>query len=74
MRDDVEDCGWSTLTLAVDQAVLNAVRDPGMQDEIMRALNIHRTAIMALVEGVRRTAFCRKSRIIVHVGMAGYAA
>ena len=74
MRDDVEDCGWNALVLAVDQAVLNAVRDPGMQDEIMRALNIHRTALLELVDGVRRTVFCRKTRIIVTAGMAGYYA
>ena len=74
MADDIEDCGWNTLTLAVDQAVLNAIRDPGMQDEIMRALNIHRAAVMAVVDRVRRTVFCRKTEIILAAGMAGYYA
>ena len=74
MADVIEECGWNTLTLAVDQAVLNAIRDPGMQDEIMRALNIHRAAVVALVDRVRRTVFCRKTEIILEARMAGYYA
>ena len=74
MADDIEECGWNTLTLAVDQAVLNAIRDPEMQAEIMRALNIHRAAVLALVDGVRRTVFCRKSKVILAARMAGYYA
>jgi hypothetical protein len=74
MADDIDECGWNTLVLAVDQAVLNAVRDPGMQVELMRALNIHSAVVAALVDRVRRTVFCRKTASIVKIGMNGHAA
>jgi len=74
MADDDEHFGWNTLMLAVDQAVLNVVRNPELQNEIMRALNIHRIAVMKIVDGIRRAVFGRKTEIIVKSGMCGYYA
>jgi len=77
MVDDIEENGWNILTLAVDRVVMDAIRDPGVQAEMKRALNASPAGVMALVDGVRRIVLCRASRIILNSGerrMAGQAA
>jgi len=77
MVDDIEENGWNILTLAVDRVVMDAIRDPGVQAEMKRALNASPAGVMALVDGVRRIVLCRASRIILKAGvrrMAGQAA
>ena len=72
MAEDIDIYGWNNLTLAVDRAVLNAVRDPAMQGELARALNASDATIMAMVDGVRRAVFCRMTTIYVNLGRAAW--
>ena len=65
MAEDIDNYGWNNLTLAVDRAVLNAVLDPQMQVELTRALNGSPATVMAMVDGVRRAVFCRKTTIFL---------
>lgn len=70
MADDIDSYGWNNLTLAVDRAVLDAVRDPKMQAELSRALKAGNATVMAMVDGVRRAVFCRKTTIFLDSGRA----
>ena len=65
MADDIDNFEWNNLTLTVDKAVLNAVRDPQIQAELTRALGANPATVKAMVDGVRRAVFCRKTRIFL---------
>jgi hypothetical protein len=70
MADDVDSCGWNNLVLSVDQAVLNAIRDPEIQAEITQAFKANPATVMAMVDCVRRAVFCRKSDFILNSRLA----
>lgn len=65
MAEDIDAYGWNNLTLSVDRAVLDAVRDPQMRAELTQALGANPATAAAMVDGVRRAVFCRKASIII---------
>ena len=70
MASDIEEYGWGSLTLKIDRAVLNAVQDSQMQAEMERTLGLGKEVVMAMVDGVRRAVFCRKTAFILDAAQA----
>lgn len=62
IAEDIEDYGWNELVLAVDKAVLNEVRDPQVQGELIRLFGTANAE--AMIDSLRRTVFCRRQRFI----------
>jgi len=62
IAEDIEDYGFNELVQTVDRAVLNEIRDPQVQGELMRLFGTANAE--AMIDGVRRTVFCRTQRYI----------
>lgn len=71
MVDDVESVGgWDRMVYQIDQQVLNQVRDPQSRAEIVRALELEPSEVMAATDRIRRIIFGRTTNMILRLPAA----
>ena len=64
VAEDIEQAGWHRTVHDIDSKILDAVRDPAMRSELMRALQVPSQAVVAALLAVRRQVFCRTAQYL----------
>ena len=59
IAEDIEQAGWNRTVHDIDSKILDAVRDPAMRAELMRAFQAQPQAVVASLLAIRRQVFCR---------------
>jgi hypothetical protein len=64
IAEDIEQAGWNRTAYRIDSQVLQAVKNPAVREEIMRALQAPLQSVMAMLGALRSDIFCRTANFI----------